>query len=187
MIVYFNLLETEADRDVCQKLYEENKQKLFRIANKILQNTADAEDAVQICFSKIIDNFHNYRYMPYDELVIMCQTIVKHDAIDIIREHKKTVNFTGGIHLGEDDIVSATPDILDMLVERYEKDLVVQAIMKLSEDERELMYLQYVSGLKPKEIAKLFDTTSGVIRKKTLKCRNKLAKILEGYGHESLR
>lgn len=187
MIVYFNVLETEADRDVCQKLYEENKQKLFRIANKILQNTADAEDAVQICFSKIIDDFKDYRDMPYEELAVLCQTIVKHDAIDIIREHKKMVNFTDEVHLGEDDIVSATPDILEQLVERYEKDLVVQAIMELKEEERELMYLQYVSELKPKEIAKLFDTTSSAIRKKTLKCRNKLAKILEDYGHESLR
>ena len=51
------MLETEDDRDVCQKLYEENKQRLFRIANKILHNTADAEDAVQICFSKIIGDF----------------------------------------------------------------------------------------------------------------------------------
>lgn len=187
MIIYFNMLETEDDRDVCQKLYEENKQKLFRIANKILQNPADAEDAVQICFSKIIDDFDNYRNIPYDELVIMCQTIVKHDAIDIIREHKKTVNFTDEMHLGEDDVAIFTPDILDQLVKHYEQNLVVQAIMELKEDERELMYLQYVTGLKPKDIAKLFDTTSSVIRKKTLKCRNKLARVLEGYEYESLR
>ena len=61
MIIYLNMLETEDDRDVCQKLYEENKQRLFRIANKILQNTADAEDVVQICFSKIIGDFDDYR------------------------------------------------------------------------------------------------------------------------------
>ena len=187
MIIYLNMLETEDDRDVCQKLYEENKQRLFRIANKILQNTADAEDAVQICFSKIIGDFDDYRSMPYDELVILCQTIVKHDAIDIIRQHKKTVNFTDEMHLGEDDVESFTPDILDQLIEHYEQDLVVQAIMELEEDERELMYLQYVSGLKPKDIAKLFSTTSGVVRKKTLKCRNKLAKVLEGYEYECLR
>lgn len=187
MVIYFNVLETEYDRDVCQKLYQENKHKLFHIANKILQNTADSEDAVQSCFSKVMDNFQDYRGIPYEELVILCQTIVRHDAIDIIREHKKTVNFTDGIHLGEDDVVSCTPDILDQLIERYEQSLVVQAIMELNEDERELMHLQYVIGLKPKDIAKLFSTTSGVIRKKTLKCRLKLAKILEGYDDECLR
>ena len=186
MIIYFNVLETEADRDVCQKLYEENRQKLFRIANKIVQNRTDAEDAVHSCFSKVINNFEDYRNMSYEELVIMCQTIVKHDAIDIVREHKKTVNFTDEGHLGEDDVVGLSPDILDQLIERHEKTLVTQAIMELKEDERELMYLQYVSELKPKEIAKLLDTTSGAVRKKTLRCRNKLAKILEGYGHESL-
>ena len=187
MIIYFNVLETEYDRDVCQRLYAENKQKLFRIANKILQNTADAEDAVQSCFSKIIDNFQDYRDIPYDEMVILCQTIVKHEAIDITREHKKTVHFTDGIYLGEDDVVSYTPDVLDQLIEHYEQSLVVQAIMELNEDERELMHLQYVVGLKPKDIAKLFSTTSGVVRKKTLRCRLKLAKILEGYDYECLR
>lgn len=187
MIIYFNVLETEVDRDVCQKLYMENKQKLFRIANKILQNTADAEDAVQSCFSKVIDNFQDYRDIPYEELVILCQTIVRHDAIDIIREHKKTVNFTDGIHLGEDDVVSCTPDILDQLVERYEQSLVAQAIMELNEDERGLMHLQYVIGLKPKDVAKLLSTTSSVVRKKTLRCRVKLAKILEGYDYECLQ
>ncbi len=187
MIIYLNMLETEDDRDVCQKLYEENKQKLFRIANKILQNTADAEDAVQICFSKIIGDFDTYRNMPYEELVMLCQTIVKHDAINIIREHKKTVSFTDEMHLGEDEIEWSTPDILDQLVERYEQSLVLQAIMELKEEERELMYLQYVSGLKPKDIAKLFSTTSSVVRKKTLRCRNKLARVLEGYEYECLR
>lgn len=192
MIMYFNVLETEEDREICQKLYEENRQRLFRIANKILQNSADAEDAVQICFSKVMCNFACYRKMPYEELVILCQTIVKHDAIDIIREHKKTVNFTDEFYLGEDNVASLAPDILDRLVEKYENGLIVQAIMELGEEERELMYLQYVSGLKPREIAKLLDTTSSVIRKRTLRCRNKLAEALKGYewrgyGNESLQ
>ena len=187
MIVYFNLLETEYDRDVCQKLYEENKQKLFRIAYNVLHNTADAEDAVQSCFSKVIKNFERYRNKPYEELVIICQVIVKHDAIDSIREQKKKVIFTDEVYLGEDDIAIWTPDVLDELINRNEKDLVLQAIMELDEEERELMYLQYVSEFKPKDIAKLFSTTSAAIRKKTLRCRNKLAKILEGYEYEGLR
>jgi RNA polymerase sigma-70 factor (ECF subfamily) len=185
MIVYFNLLETDADRDVCQKLYEENKQKLFGIANGILHNTADAEDAVQSCFSKIIDNYKKYRYKSYEEMVMLCTTIVKHNAIDIIRERKKVVNFTDGIRLGEGDKVS-TPDVLEILVRRYESDLVVQAIMELKGEDRELMYLQYICGMKPREIAKMYNVPSSVIRKKTLRCRNKLANILEDYKHESL-
>lgn len=187
MIIYFNVLETEADRDVCQKLYEENGRKLFHIADSILHNKADAEDAVQTCFLKLINNFDGYRNIPYDELVILCQTIVKHNAIDIIREHKKTVSFTDEIHLGEGDAIDLASDVLVQVIDKYESNLVLQAIMQLNEDERRLMYLQYIYGSKPKDIAKQLGTTSAVVRKKTLRCRNKLAKILEGYEHENLR
>lgn len=184
MIVYFNVLESEVDRDVCQKLYEENKQRLFRIAYKILQNTADAEDAVQSCFSKIIDDFERYRDKPYVEMVMLCQTIVKHNAIDIIRKHRKMVSFSDEVYLGEDAITDCTPDILDELVERYEQNLVVKAITELEEEEREMLYLQYVSCMKPKDVAKLLHTTSDVVRKKSHRSRIKLAGILEGYEHE---
>jgi RNA polymerase sigma-70 factor (ECF subfamily) len=184
MIVYFNVLESEADQEFCQKLYEENRQKLFRIANKVLQNPDDAEDAVQTCFFKIINNFDDYRNTPYDELVIICQTIVKNNAIDIIREHKKKVQFTDEIHFGEDDVTNISSDMVDRLIEKHEKSLVLQAIMQLNEEERQLMYLQYIYERKPKEIAEELGLTSAAVRKKTLRCRNKLAKILEGYGYE---
>lgn len=186
MIVYFNLLETEEDREFCQKLYEENKQKLYRIAYAILHNTADAEDAVHSCFLKIIDNFEKYRNKPYREMVVLCRVIVKHNAIDIMRERKKVVNFTDGLSLGEGDVANNTPDVLDLMVKSYERSLVVQALMELEGEERDLMYLQYALNLKPKDIANLYNTKSSVIRKRAMKCRNKLAKILEGYGHESL-
>lgn len=191
MSMYLGTLESEQDRMICQKLYEENKLRLFHIANKILQNSADAEDAVQICFSKVMGNFASYRKLPYEELVMLCQTIVKHDAIDIIRERKKTVHFTDELFSMENNVVDMTPDVLDRIIERYESKLIVQAIMKLEEKERELMYLQYVSGLKPREIAKLFGTSSVSIRKKMLRCRKKLAEALKGcelrgYGNESL-
>ena len=186
MIVYFNLLETDADRDVCQKLYEENKHKLFVIANGILCNTADAEDAVQICFTKIIDNFKRYREKPYEELVRISYAVVRNCAIDIIRERKKMVFLKERFRLGEGIEENTDLDVLELFVKSYERDLVLQAIMELNKEERDLMFLQYGSGIKPKEIAKLYNTTSNVIRKRTLRCRNKLAKILEDYGHENL-
>lgn len=184
-MMYFNVLETETDRELCQKLYKENKQKLFYLANRILQNPADAEDAVHVCFSKIMGDFARYRTMPYEELVIMCQAIVKHNAIDILREYGRKVSLDDENYAVEREMSFVGTDTLDKLIEQYENELLSQALMELEKEERELMYLQYVAEIKPKEIAKMYGITSGAVRKRTLRCRKKLAKILRKMNYES--
>lgn len=187
MIVYFSMLEDASDRDVFQKLYDENKQMLYHIAFKILHNEADAEDAVHTCFVKMAESFARYRHLPYDDLVKLCCTIVRHTATDIGREYAKKTFYHDEMGQGEDQVPDMSPDILDQMIERYEKHLIKQALMELTEDERELLYLQYGLGLKPKEIATLLDKPPQAVRKKMMRCRNKLAKILEGEDYECLR
>ncbi len=187
MIAYLSMLETDSDRDVFQKLYDENRQKLYYIALQILRNEADAEDAVHTCFVKLAETFAKYCHLPYEELARLCRTIVRNAANDTAREYKKKGNFYDEAGLGECQIPDCAPDVLDQLIARFENDLIMQALMCLTEDEREFLYLQYGLGLKPKEIALLLDKPSSAIRKKMLRCRHKLAKILEGEEYESLR
>ncbi len=187
MIVYLSMLETEAERDVFQKLYEENRQKLYFIAWKILRNEADAEDAVHTCFLKVADKFANYSHLPYVELVRLCSTVVRNAATDIAREYEKKGNFESGAYHNSDGVPDISPDVLDVLIERYEKGLVMQAIMQLTEEEKEFLYLQYGMEFKPKVIGELMDMTSASVRKKMFSCRKKVAKILEGDEYEGLR
>ena len=187
MIAYLSMLETDSDRDVFQKLYDENRQKLYFIAFKILHNEADAEDAVHTCFVNLAETFAKYRHLPYEDLVKLCCTIVKHAATDTAREYKKKVHFYDEGGLGECQISERSPDVLDKLIERFENDLIMQALIQLTEDEREFLYLQYGLGLKPKDIASLLGIPPQAVRKKMMSCRQKLAKVLEGEEYENLR
>ena len=187
MMVYLSMLETDSDRDIFQKLYDENRQKLYFIAYKILHHEADAEDAVHTCFVKLADSFAKYRHLPYEDLVRLCCTIVKHAALDTTREYAKKGHFYDEDGLGECQILDQSPDVLETLVERFENDLIMQALMQLTEDEREFLHLQYGLGLKPKEIASLLGMPPTAVRKKMLRCRNKLAKVLEGEEYECLQ
>lgn len=187
MILYLSMLETESDRDVFQKLYEENRQKLFCIADKILRNEADAEDAVHTCFLKVADKFAEYRHQPYVNLVRLSCTITRHAATDIAREYEKKGNFTSEVHQGEDDVPDISPDILDQLIERHDKHLITQAVMQLKMEEREFLHLQYGLELKPRVIGELLGMTPEIVRKKIFRCRRRLAKILEDDEYEGLR
>lgn len=187
MIVYLSMLETESDRDVFRKLYEENGHMLFGIANGILHNKADAEDAVHTCFLRVAENFAKYRHRPYVSLVKLCCIVVKRTATDITREYEKKASFVNEVTDWEDDVADRAPDIPDQLIQKYDRHLITQALFQLEEDEREFLGLQYVLELKPKVIGELLGMSSGAVRKKMLKCRNKLAKILEGKEYEGLR
>ncbi len=185
MIMYLSILETDSDRDVFQKLYEENRQKLYHIARKKLQNEADAEDAVHTCFLRMAEKFADYRHQPYENLVKLCCTVSRNAATDIFREYEKKANFLDETNDGVGFVPDAAPDILEQMVQGYERSLVTQALMELTQEERDLLDMQYRMGLKPKAIGELLGMSSEVIRKKTLRSRNKLAKILEDKGYES--
>ena len=187
MIVYFSMLETEAEREVFQRLYEENRQKLYCIAWKILRNEADAEDAVHICFLKVVDKFARYRHLTYKQLVRLCCAVVRNAAIDIARENGKKGNYKTEAYNSENDMFDCGTDILDEIIKQYERELVTQALMQLAEEERDFLMLQYDLGLKPKDIGELMDMSSASVRKKMQGCRNKVAKILEGEEYEGLR
>lgn len=184
--MYLTMLETAADKVIFEKLYEENRQKMHFIARKVVHDETNTEDAVHNGFLKLANNFSKYRHKPYEDLVKICTIIVKNAAIDIIRENRKHRRFSGENGFTEDSVPDIAPDILDKIIEQYESALVDEALKELEEAEREILYLQYAAGFKPKEIGEMLDMTSAEVRKKTFVSRNKLAKILERKGFEGL-
>ena len=53
--IYLSMVETEEEKDLVTELYNTYKQILFNVSMSILHNTADAEDAVQETFVRIIN------------------------------------------------------------------------------------------------------------------------------------
>lgn len=184
---YLNLLETDDDKKIFEKLYEENKQKLYLVANKVLVNEADAEDAVHTCFLNLAEHFHKYRERSYDTLEKMCTMITKNVALDIVRHRKYESTVMESSAYLDDNLPDLETDVLRDVIHNEQEEVLGKAMFQLTEEERALMYLRYGMLLKPKDIAELLNSSSASIRKKTLYCRNKLAKILEveGYGEDS--
>ena len=71
-----------------------------------------------------------------------------------------------------------------MIIQR-DSSIIEDALKEMDDEERELLYLQYAAGLKPKEIGEMFNMTSAEVRKKNFVSRNKLAGILEKKGFDN--
>lgn len=181
--LYLGLLKTEEDRVLFEKLYEENKQKLCFVARKVLNNEADVEDAVHTCFLNLAENFHKYREQSYVNLEKLCSVITKNAALDIVRHQGFEGTFSEIGEYMNDNLPNLSTDVLQDVLLQEQEEVLANAIRKLTEEEKTLMYLRYGLWLKPKDIAELLHSSSMSVRKKTLKCRNKLAKILEAEGY----
>lgn len=56
MLIYLQIIESDADRDKFEQLYYYYRDYMFHIANRIVKNEYDAEDAVHSAFESIAKN-----------------------------------------------------------------------------------------------------------------------------------
>ena len=187
MIIYLNMLETDEDREIFAKLYEDAKPMLWHVARKIVRNEADAEDAIHTCFLHLAENFGKYKGQSYENLIKLCNVISKNAATDIARDYGKVGDVLEEDIFWDDNVVDPSPGVLDKLIERYESELLDRAVKRLSPLERELLFVRYVLGFKPMKIARMYRMDYEVVKKKLRNSKYRLAKILEEKEYEGLR
>lgn len=172
-------LETESERKILEKLYLENRTKLYQIARKIVRNDADAEDAVHTGFMNVAEKYEKYRHLSYIELIRLSTTVIRNAAYDITRTYQDEGEFSNKGIWGEDEIIDEDQDILEYLIKENQKSILVEVVMELPDEERELLYNRYIINLQPREIAELLNISSAEVRMKIFRCRSKLAKVIQ--------
>ena len=153
--------KTPEDRALIQRLYQENAQKLYFVAWRIVQNEAKAEEAVYSCFQKLTEDFALCCNQDYGNLERLSVILVKNAAVKMVDGHD-----------GEDRKVKGDDrDVSDACID--------QAVKKLDEDERHLLYLKHVMQLGLKKIGILLDMEPKETEKKLFACREKIRAALE--------
>jgi len=185
--MFFWMLETEQEKKSFEKIYKEYRPLLYVTANNILQNNADAEDAVQSCFLKLAEKYHRYRKLNDEEMLRLCIVIVRNKAVDILREYQKVAYFSEEESFTEDLIPDSSPEISEQVIKRHEELLVLRGMGQLNEKDRQFLYLHYVLGLKMNEIGTLFGMSPEAVRQKMHRSRSNLAKQLNRDEFEDHR
>ena len=88
--LFLAMLETDEDRQRFAELYSQCSGMIEKTAKRILKNQHDAEDAVQNAFMQIIRHFKKVYKIPCDNLPFWCVSIVKNEALSILRNRNKT-------------------------------------------------------------------------------------------------
>ena len=153
MMIYLAMIDTPEERDLFEVIYTKYRYLMLHVANKVLQNHHDAEDAVHEAFLSVIKNFDKFSDVESPKTRSLIVLIVERKAIDILRKKHK------------ENLVEINEDILGIEVPAPGDLGVADAIVRLSANHREVLLMRFDIGLTNREIAKLLDITESGVRK----------------------
>lgn len=156
------------DREAFASLYAEMSRPMYTVACRILHNRADAEDAVQEAFMKLLrrerlDDIENGR-------AYLLQT-VRNEALMIARKrsHEEL----------QEDVATAEQDRTDSFAWENE-EAITEAISRLEPTERDIFTLHVNGELSFEEIAGVMDMSLSAVYRRYRKAQKKLRKIMNG-------
>lgn len=155
--------------EMIERIVTEYSPMLLRLAYTRLSSPADAEDAVQEVFLRLISSPVVFRDAEHEKAWLIRTTL--HRAGDIRRRaERKNVPL-------EDAAEIAGPEIL-------ETDYMLKAVRLLPKKYGAVLYLHYYEGYSAKEIGKLLGLPASTVGTRLARGRERLRKILKEDAYE---
>jgi RNA polymerase sigma-70 factor, ECF subfamily len=152
---------------------------LYRVAFSVTRNAADAEDAVQETFVRVLK--HQSRLGEIRDYRVWLVRIVWNIVLDRKRRAKtRPENEDLSDHARV--LPSADPAADQSVISMQERGRIMALIDRLPRREREALLLSAVDELTTAEIAAVLGTTESSIRSRIFRARRELSVLLEQEG-----
>lgn len=182
MFVYLSMIEDEGDKEVFRMVYEGNYRLMYHVALGILKHQADAENAVHEAFMSLGERFSKYKKLSGSDMTGLCVTIVKHKAIDILRErnHWSETQVEELVLFQRDEDLEPETFCLRKEENRQDRRVLREAMKRLPEVFAQTLELKYYYGYGNREIAKIMDVPVKIVEMRLYRGKRKLRELLEG-------
>lgn len=163
MLIYLQMIDTPEEKSRLEQLYEMYRKAMYHVADKILNNPQDSEDAVHEAFLQIAKNMDKIGEIACPQTKNYVVIIVEHKAIDLYRKKmrykeveytEKAMGFPAKDHPGENRLS--------------------RCILKLPARYREAILLRYYHGYSTREIAGVMEITEENAKKLLQRAKKKL-------------
>lgn len=172
MLVYLTLIDSEDETSKFEIIYERYKDLMFYVADRVLNDAEDAEDAVHQSFLKIIGVLEKIEDPLCPKTRSLIVIITERTAIDLNRRlRRRTLLPMDGEPYG----VSSGAGIEDIPIRMD----VAAAIAALPARYREALLLKYDCGYSTAEIAQMLSMTEANARKTIQRAKAKLKQLLD--------
>jgi len=156
-----------------EKQYEKHYKQLYRIAYSYLRHKQNAEDALQVAYEKAFEN--QKQLQDPKKLRSWLTRIVINECNQNHRIRKRQTEIERKMEADSEFRVNS-----DYAVSIELKD----AMLLLSEEDRNLISLKYLLGYRQKEIADILDLPVGTVKSRLSRSLGKLKEIMGGGDNE---
>lgn len=165
------------DGEFIRSLFEDYEQMLYRVAFNILRNVADAEDAVQDCFVRVLRNLRKIRAVPGNELKYYLIIIVRNVSLTMLsrRSRAEDIDIDGNQW-------SADTSPEEELLQRFSVEEIREAVMQLPPTDCEVLWLLLFREMTVAEIADMTGQKTATVRSRICHARRRLRQLLEDRG-----
>lgn len=186
LLFFLSLIETEEQRELFTKLYEEHCHTLYVCAYRYLKNSADAEDVVQDVYFKVADKCIDTMVQKSDEdcrrFLYIC---AKHRAINYGKHKSKVVSFERLEEKGFDVSAGLTDEsFVDMIIEQQLLEKAKAAIKGLDPKYGDVLWMSF-EGYSVSDIAGFFNEKEETIKKRIYRGKLLLREAMLREGGEA--
>ncbi|MGI6751991.1 MAG: RNA polymerase sigma factor [Anaerovoracaceae bacterium] len=152
-----------------ERLYDETKVAVYGLALSILKKPQDAEDVMQETYIRIYKGASGY--VPKGKPMAWILRIARNLSLDRIKSESK-----GEFSLEEGWFSEAGSDFAGSSIDK----LLLEAVLShLTEEERQIVIMHALAGLKHREIAQILEIPLATTLSKYRRSLSKLRKMLE--------
>ncbi|HMM03096.1 MAG: RNA polymerase sigma factor [Dysgonomonas sp.] len=144
------------DAETFKKVFLPYHQKLYRIAYRIVQDAANAEDIVQETFIKLWNKRGDMQDIENTEAFSII--ILRNTCLDHLRKTKNDY------HTNYDTDIPETASLVKQIEIQDEAERVKKLINKLPEQQRQVMIMKHWDGYSDEEIEQITGISPGNIR-----------------------
>jgi RNA polymerase sigma-70 factor (ECF subfamily) len=167
------------DRSAFAEFYDRHATLMFSIASKILNDSAEAEDVLQVVFLQIWETAGKFD-PAVGKASSWAAILVRNKAIDRVRASQRRSRLAeeSGV---EQAIAAEDPESANETLYGHDKARLIQSVVgELPTDQRRAIELAYFSGLTQDEISKKLNEPLGTIKARIRRGLLKLRDQLEG-------
>ena len=171
--IYLAELDTQEEKDKFAELYEKYSGKMYHIALSILKNPADAEDAVDIVFSRLAHKFTKFLQKNIHDFESYFVISIRNTSFSLLDKRNNYSKNTVSIE-------DVNEEIAELVLDNTSNEILDSALEQLSSIHKDVITLYYFFGYSCAEIARIYGITETTARKRLSYARKSLKKQIEG-------
>ena len=170
LVYYLQMLDTPEEKIRFEQIYLKYRGLMYHVADHILHNRQDAEDAVHNAFLRIIKHFSKFQNTHIDDLTPQIVVVAKNEAISLLRKKKDETSLEDVENLAE-----KSEAVMDY-------HTLVDSFTRLPQTYRAVMEMKLLEGYSDGEIAAKLGLSKTAVSSRVSRGRQLLRDIVEREG-----